>query len=132
MGKTVLIVDDDPDLRHVLAAVLGTVFRVIQASGGEEAVAFLRRSRPDMVLLDVTMPGMSGLEVLAEAKSLHPELAVIMLTSRQDADLALKALNLGAVEYVTKPFDAAYIRDEVARLCSGPGPKDDRPWRIAP
>ncbi|MDD5304383.1 MAG: response regulator [Elusimicrobia bacterium] len=127
----ILVVDDDADLRISLAAVLSPRFEVLEASNGEEALAVLKRERPCLALLDVSMPGMSGLEVLAAAKAADPALVVVMLTSQQDIEIASKALNLGASEYVTKPFDADYIRAEVARLTGAPEePSNEKPWRV--
>jgi len=132
MPETVLIVDDDDDLRRALAAVLSPLFEVIEACNGSEALQRIGTARPRLVLLDVSMPGMSGLEVLAAAKAAVPALIVVMLTSQQDIELAAKALRLGAVEYVTKPFDADYIRAEASRLIGPKEPANDRPWKVVP
>ena len=133
MPVKILIVDDDPDLRTSLAAVLNPLFTVFAASSGAEALDVLKKERPRLVLLDVSMPGLTGLEVLAAAKAADPALLVVMLTSQQDIEIAAKALNLGASEYVTKPFDADYIRAEVSRLTGSPDePSNDKPWRVTP
>jgi DNA-binding NtrC family response regulator len=132
MPEKILIVDDDDDLRRALAAILSPLFNVITASNGNEALELVRRERPRLALLDVSMPGMSGLEVLAAAKAAAPALLVVMLTSQQDIEVAAKALNLGAVEYITKPFDADDIRAEVARLIGPKEPADGRPWKVIP
>jgi putative two-component system response regulator len=132
MAEKILIVDDDADLRDALAIILEPLFRVIAASGGAEALELLKKERPRLMLLDVSMPGMSGIEVLAAAKTAVPALIVVMLTSQQDVELAAKALSLGAKEYVTKPFDADYIRAEVSRLIAPDKPADGRPWKVAP
>lgn len=132
MPIKILIVDDDPDLRISLAAILSPLFTVLVASNGAEALVLLKKDRPRLVLLDVSMPGLSGLEVLAAAKIADSALLVVMLTSQQDIEIAAKALNLGATEYVTKPFDADYIRAEVARLTGSPDePSNGKPWRVA-
>lgn len=133
MPIKILIVDDDADLRASLAAVLSPLFGVLAASSGAEALDILEKQRPLLMLLDVSMPGLSGLDVLAAAKAADPALLVVMLTSQQDIEIAVKALNLGATEYVTKPFDADYIRAEVSRLTGSPdAPPNDRPWTVAP
>ncbi|MFI5347216.1 MAG: response regulator [Elusimicrobiota bacterium] len=132
MTPLIMIVDDDADLRSALAVILRSRFRIVEAAGGAEALAALKRERPDLVLLDVAMPGLNGLEVLAEAKAAHPELLVVMLTSEQDIDTAARALRLGAVEYITKPFDAEYIRAEATRLIGPRAPPDERPWKVSP
>lgn len=127
---TVLIVDDDADLRSSLAIVLEPLFRVLEVGSGAEALDLLKHERITLMLLDVSMPGMNGLEVLAAAKARTPALIVVMLTSQQSLTTAKKALDQGAVEYVTKPFDAAYIRAEVSRLMEPAQPADGKPWRV--
>ena len=130
MSIKILIVDDDADLRSSLASVLAPLFGVIEASNGASALDIIKRERPRLVLLDVSMPGMSGLEVLEAARALDPSTIVVMLTSQKEIDMACQALSLGAVEYVTKPFDADYIRGEVSRLLGAPKPSNDKPWRV--
>jgi DNA-binding response OmpR family regulator len=129
-----LIVDDDADLRRVVSALLGSFCRVLEASDGQEALRIIRKQRPTLMLLDVAMPGMSGVEALQAARAVAPGLTVIMLTGKQDLSVARKALNLGADAYVTKPFDAAFLRDEVRRLLSLDEPEDaeaeGKPWRV--
>jgi DNA-binding NtrC family response regulator len=129
MSATIPIVDDDSDLRSSLAIILRPDFEVIEASNGTEALDLIKKERPRLTLLDVSMPGMSGLEVLAAAKAAVPAIIVAMLTSQQDIEIAAQALNLGAVEYVAKPFDADYMRAEVSRLVSPGKSADDKPWK---
>lgn len=131
MAHLVLIVDDNQDLRNSLALILSPICEVAQCENGAKALAFIREKSPKLVLLDVSMPGMDGLQVLAQARVINPNLAVVMLTSHQNIDLARKALNLGAAEYVTKPFDAEYIRAEIGRLLNSRKPDDpEKPWRV--
>ena len=132
MPATILIVDDDDDLRNSLAIILRPDYEVIEASSGAEALALIKKESPRLTLLDVSMPGIGGLEVLAAARAAVPALIVVMLTSQHDIEIAAKALNLGAVEYVTKPFDADYIRAEVSRLVRPVKSADDKPWKVAP
>ena len=132
MGPKILIVDDNDDLRTMLAAILGSRFTVLAASAGAEALELVKKERPALMLLDIAMPGMSGLEVLEAVRALDPALTVVMLTSLHDIDVAARALELGAAEYVTKPFDANYIRAEVQRLVEKQGgPGEGKPWRAA-
>ena len=132
MDQSILIVDDDADLRDSLAAILSPFFKVLIASNGAQGLDVLTKERPNLILLEVTMPGMSGLEFLAAAKVLNPTVIVVMLTSHQEIEIAMKALNLGAIEYVTKPFTAAFIRAEVSRLISPDKSANDKPWKVVP
>lgn len=128
----VLIVDDDADLRRTLVLLLEKNYRVIAAASGAEALRLLEAGRPRLILLDITMPEMSGIDVLRAAKMTDPTLRIVMLTSRTEIELAKTALDLGAVEYLTKPFDADFIRGEVLRLLAPPQKNDGgRPWRVA-
>jgi DNA-binding NtrC family response regulator len=129
----ILIVDDDADLRRTLFQLLDKTYEVVEAANGHRALGFLSAQRPRLVLLDVTMAPMSGIEVLRRALQLDHTLRIVMLTSHQEIELAKIALDLGAIAYVTKPFDAEFIRGEVARLLA-PAVEDaggGRPWRVA-
>jgi two-component system, OmpR family, KDP operon response regulator KdpE len=100
----VLVVDDDPQIRRVLRATLAARdYEVHDARTGEEAIEFLRQNRLDLVLLDVNMPGMSGLEACRQIRS-SSEIAIIMLTVSDAEEDKVAALDAGADDYVTKPF----------------------------
>ena len=131
MTKRVLIVDDDADIRTLLVRLLSPLAEILEASDAAEALDLFAKQRPRVVLLDVSMPGTSGLEVLEAARRLDPSAVFVMLTSHHDLDVARRSLDLGAAAYVTKPFDCAYIRSEVSRLLSAGGePPKDRPWKV--
>jgi len=113
-GK-VLVVDDEPEVRQVLLEFLSSRgYDVSVASGGAEAVALVESTRPDLVLLDVAMPGMDGVETLKRIVAIDPELAVIMVTANADIGVTSKLLALGAVDYVPKPFDLDYLDQAVS------------------
>jgi DNA-binding NtrC family response regulator len=128
----VLLVDDDADTLRTLRSVLGGVCTVIEASNGPDALRLLERERPRLMLLDIAMPAMGGLEILRAAARLSPATIVMMLTGDRDLDLAVVALQLGARAYVTKPFDTEYLRGEVRRLLepSMRAKSGDPPWRV--
>ena len=106
----ILVVDDEPAIVNLLREFLhGKNYEVVTASGGAEAIEKVRQEAPKVVLLDINMPGMSGLEVLQHIKQHHPEVGVIMMTALQDEELGPKVLSLGAFDYVMKPFDLAHL-----------------------
>ena len=108
---TVLIVDDETIVRRLLRQALsGRGYPCREAGNADEALAQLKDDSVGLVLLDVNMPGRSGVELLSEIKADHPDTAVIMATAVTDADIAIKCLKQGAYDYVTKPFNL----DEVA------------------
>jgi len=108
--KRVLVVDDEPEIRATLAEYLqGKGFEVLQAAGGEEALRQIPGFRPQVVLLDIMMPGLSGVETLRRIKALPQGTCVVMVSGVEDMDTAKRTLALGAADYVTKPVDFAYL-----------------------
>lgn len=127
----ILLVDDDPDVRKILRGILEPMCEVLEAGDGTAALDLLGREKPALMLLDLTMPGLSGMEVLTRAPEVHPKVIVVMLTGRADVSQARAALELGARAYITKPFDPMEIRDEVSRLLEENGHAGgDQPWRV--
>lgn len=116
MADKILIVDDDPDMLTVLRWALSPVGDILEACEGRGALRLVETERPRLILLDVAMPGMSGIEVLRRARELDPTAIIVMLTGLCDIEIAKEALDCGARAYVTKPFDDAYLRGEVRRL----------------
>jgi two-component system KDP operon response regulator KdpE len=104
LPSRVLIVDDEPPIRRFLRTSLEAQgYQTIEAETGEDALAALVKNRVDIVVLDLGLPGMDGLEVLKRLRSQSP-IPVIVLSSRADEAGKVKALDLGADDYVTKPF----------------------------
>jgi two-component system KDP operon response regulator KdpE len=111
-----LIVDDEPSLRKALRTSLGaTGFSIAEASNGEEALIALRRVPADLVLLDINMPGMSGIEVCRRIRNGFAEVGIVMVTVRESEEDKVEALEAGADDFVTKPYR---LRELVARLRS--------------
>lgn len=109
----ILVVDDEPQIRRVLRSTLSTHGYVItEAKTGEEALESLRKERPDLVLLDMNMPGMGGIETCREIRRAS-EAAIIMLTVRNAERDKVAALDAGADDYVVKPFG---IEELLARI----------------
>jgi len=101
-----LVVDDDDGLREYLQALASSRgFQVFSAPSGEEAIATLDRSRPDLVTLDLVLPGMDGLETLKQLKERLPEVPVIMLSGHGQARSIVEAMKLGAADFLRKPFE---------------------------
>lgn len=106
LAAKLLVVDDEEEIRQVLQEYLTAKgYRVSTARDGVQALEVIERDRPSLVLLDVRLPGMSGVELLQKIRSLDPEVGVIMLTGNDDVELARRTLKLGAFDYVRKPFD---------------------------
>jgi nitrogen regulation protein NR(I) len=114
--KQVLIVDDEPNLRKILAAQLSRDgYDVMTAEDGEQGLAALREHHIDLVITDLKMPKVDGMELLREALRLDPDLPVVMITAHGTVDTAVEALKTGAFDYLTKPFDKDEVRQIVGK-----------------
>jgi two-component system KDP operon response regulator KdpE len=130
----ILLVDDESAIRRALRPPLVELgFQVAEASRGEEALQMLRAAIYDVVLLDVNMPGIGGLETLRRIRAFAPRLPIIMLTVRDGEEDKVEALESGADDYVTKPFSAreliARLRAAVRRV-KAPARAEDAPIEI--
>jgi two-component system response regulator AtoC len=106
----ILIVDDDESIRTLLAAVLAREgFQTVAARDGQEGLALFRATSPDIVLMDIRMPGMSGIEAMRAMLELRPGAAVILMTAYADLDTAVQAIKSGVFDFIIKPFDLAEI-----------------------
>ena len=121
--RKILLADDDAGLRRLVEATLaGDEYRIVQAGSGEEVITVARREQPDLVLLDIDMPGgLNGLEVCQRLKSdpATSSIAVIMLTAALDEQQRRKALAQGAVDYITKPFSPLALLTRIDTLLEG-------------
>jgi two-component system, OmpR family, KDP operon response regulator KdpE len=116
LKSKVLVVEDDDGIRQSLFETLGALgFAVGESCNGEEALSRLQMTNYDAVLLDINMPGMGGMEACRRISEAYPGLPIIILTVRDEEDDKVKALELGADDYVTKPF---HVRELTARLRS--------------
>jgi two-component system, OmpR family, KDP operon response regulator KdpE len=112
--STVLIVDDERSIRLSLRTILsGLGFMIIEAARGEEALALVRTTQFDAVLLDINMPGMGGVEVCRMMRKNSARVPIIMLTVQGSEDRKVEALDAGADDYITKPFG---VKELMARL----------------
>src|SRR6266568_2051230 len=106
----ILIVDDDESIRTLLAAVLAREgFQTVTARDGKEGLSLFRATSPDIVLMDIRMPGMSGIEAMRSMLELRPGAAVILMTAYADLDTAVQAIKSGVFDFIIKPFDLAEI-----------------------
>jgi two-component system, chemotaxis family, chemotaxis protein CheY len=121
LGRRVLIVDDERFIRAILTRMLGELgLDVVGAAAtGGEAVELCASLHPDLVTLDIAMPGMDGLQALERILQDAPEVRVLMSTSFSDRHFVSEAVRLGARGYLTKPFDLASIRDKLTQLFAG-------------
>ncbi len=106
----ILIVDDDPIFSELLKEVLQEQdYEISLAGNGRQALEQLQRGRPDLLLLDVTMPDMSGLQILSQVRTDHPEITVVMISGQSTIKDAVEAIKLGAYDFLEKPVDAQRV-----------------------
>lgn len=107
----ILIVDDQTGVRRLLCeAFIEDGYNIEQASGGAEALQKIAADTPDLVLLDIKMPGMNGLQTLRELRKTRPDLIVVMMTAYGELDMINEVKGMGVVHYIVKPFDLNEVR----------------------
>ncbi len=109
-GKKVLVVDDEAGVRESVRILLATDYDVSVAASGDEALEVIQRERPNLIFLDIIMPGIDGMELLERIKLVEPNLPVVMLTATKTVKTAVAAMKLGAFDYLPKPFDVDELR----------------------
>jgi len=128
MPETILIVEDHDAVRRSLRDWLEVVFplcRVLEASSGEEALALIRDNPPHLVVMDITLPGMNGIEATRQIKSFLPSVKVVMLTIHESDAFRADAMAAGASAYVPKPAAQTELVPALAALLAGPGRIDE-------
>lgn len=116
--KKVLIVDDEPAIRRSLELLLQNTFEVKTAEDGEVALATLRTFQPDVILLDVMMPRLDGIETLSAIRKEYKNVPVVMLTAANEVKTAVAAMKCGAVDYLGKPFDVDELTNTLLQVLS--------------
>jgi len=111
----ILIVDDEVEITEILADLLSEDYDCLRAASAEEALARLTESEFQLVISDITMPGMSGLDMIPHVKDLAPDTVVVMISGMQTVESAIGALRLGAFDYLMKPFDLRQVEAVVKR-----------------
>ena len=115
-GKAhLLIIDDEPEIRNVLHEFLSESYRCVAAPSAEEALALLSRESFDLIISDITMEHMSGLELVPHILAFAPETVIIMISGMQTIESAIEALRVGAFDYIMKPFDLGHVKLAVER-----------------
>lgn len=111
----ILIIDDDPQVRNVLRALLRANYECTEACSAEEALSLLLTEKFDLVLSDIVMGGISGLEMLPQMLERSPDTVVVMISGEQTIERAIEAMRAGAFDYITKPFDLRHVEAAVRR-----------------
>ena len=119
----ILVIDDEQSIRDLLDTLLRRKgYDVVLAESGQKGLEIFRRERPDVLVLDLKMPGMDGLTVLQQVHSLNPTQPVIMLTGAGTPEAERQARALGVTEYVEKKFSLHLLGDALKRLLNNPDP----------
>jgi DNA-binding NtrC family response regulator len=116
--RSVLIVDDEIAVRECIKMILKNDYEVFLAKNAEEAFSQIKEHSPDVILLDITLPGLDGLKVLERIKQNNPNITVVMVSAALTEKTALEANKLGAYSSVTKPFDIDELRLIITRSLS--------------
>jgi CheY-like chemotaxis protein/ligand-binding sensor domain-containing protein/AraC-like DNA-binding protein len=115
---TILIVEDNKELRNFLSSVLSTLYIVLEAENGKEALKILPDSSPDLIISDIMMPEMSGIELTKAIKTdiNISHIPIVLLSAKNDMDSKLEAMECGVDDYITKPFSSAYLEARIDNL----------------
>lgn len=129
----ILVIDDNPHVVDILGTYLREEgYRVLGALTSAEGLKLAILSRPEVVLLDIGLPGTNGLELLKRIHSINPTTRVIMVTGNTDPALARKALELGALAYIDKPFDLDYLKRVVSMVLQSQAERPDgSAWSVS-
>src|SRR6476661_8604699 len=123
MVTRVLLVEDDRDIAEPLARALGREgYEVSEAGDGRVALEGVLAAPPDLIILDIGLPGIDGLEVCRHVRDLHPQLPILMLTARTGELETVAGLDAGADDYVAKPFRLAELEARIRRMLARLGP----------
>lgn len=115
--KKILIVDDDKDIVKIVTTMLeGRGWDVNAAYNGHEALDVVNQSRPDIILLDIMMPEMNGIEVLKRIKKIDAGTRIVMITAFGDVESYLDSMELGAYEYINKPFETDELLEMIEKI----------------
>ena len=115
MSAKILVVDDRMRIRKLLQEVLqGAGYQVLTASGGDQAIELVKQHSVELVLLDMKMSGMDGLETLTLIKRIRSEVIILIMTAYEELEILKEAARRGAAGYISKPFDIEELKDIIA------------------
>lgn len=124
--KRILIVDDEENIRNLLQKVLSKAgYKIFLAEDGESALNIIMKTNIDIVITDIKMPKMNGIELMEKARNIEPELEFIIMTAYATLETAINALKMGARDYITKPFDIEEVISSVKRISETLGNEAD-------
>jgi nitrogen regulation protein NR(I) len=116
--QKILIVDDDKSIRYSLKRMLESSFAILTAQNGDEALQQAKMNAPDVILMDIKMPGRTGIEVLKEIRQIDPKSLVILMTAYGTTETAIEAMKHGAFDYIVKPFPIPQMKELVEKALS--------------
>lgn len=116
--KLILICDDEEGVRESLNLILGEEYALDFVDNGNEALQYLSKANPDLVIMDIKMPKKNGLEALKELRQQKPNIKVLMVTGYQSVETAAEASRYGILEYITKPFESSLVKQTVQKALS--------------
>lgn len=127
--KKILVVDDEEDVRETLATVLENLnYQALLAADGEEALSVIKNQRVDVILSDLYMPGMNGIELLKRVKTEKKNIIFLMITAHPTIETAVDAIKKGAYDYLTKPFHIEEVRIKLSRAMEKQGLTHSLRW----
>ena len=124
--KIILVADDQEGIRTLIKEILEEVYTVLEAENGSKALEIIKKRPVDLVLLDIKMSGMSGLETLSLIKEVKPKIPVLMITGFDDPDTLSRVMDSGAVGFLLKPFEIQELFDKITLALKEAGLKTFR------
>ena len=124
MGK-ILLVDDEVDILRVLRRYLQDEHEILTAESARDALRIFAKEKPDVIVTDIRMPGMTGIEMMRRIKSTAADAEFIIVTGHGDLETTTTALELGAADFILKPVDIERLRESISKAINGLKMKDD-------
>lgn len=113
--EKVLVVDDEVEILNILTKYLKDDYEILTASSGQEGIDVFEREKPPVIITDIKMPGMDGIELMRRVKAMDGDAEVIVITGHGDMEIAIESLRLGAVDFLLKPIDFDDLERAIAR-----------------